>query len=81
MRASRVLTLTAVLALQPFVLFGDGTVFAPDPIGEQAYRAGLLTHLIPLAILACVLLALAVWAVMHKSRHQAKEVAPTDAVE
>lgn len=68
MKASRALLLTAMLVLQTFLAFGDGTVVPPDPIGEKAYRAGLWNQLIPPAIIVSGALVAVALAVMHKNK-------------
>ena len=53
MRAVSRFVLVAMLAVQPFCVFGGGTpVYVPNPIGEKLYRTHLLADLLPIAIVA-----------------------------
>jgi len=64
-----------LLALQSAYLFGDNTVFKPDPVGEKIYREHSLPQLIPLAIIIFALLVLAGVAAVHKIRRKADDPA------
>jgi hypothetical protein len=71
MRTARASIVTAILlAIQPVCVFGDGTVFPPDPVGEKMYRAHLLADILPIAIIVCALVA--AWAA-HKVLRKAEK--------
>lgn len=75
MRTSRPFLLAAMLAVQPLWALADGTVSAPDPVGEALWRSRLLPQLLPLAVfLLAGLLFLVLWLVgrhKHVVRHGA----------
>jgi hypothetical protein len=73
MRTGRALVLIAMLAVQPISVFGDGTVFPPDPIGEKEYRTHIVADTLPLVIIVSGLLL--AW-LLHRAQRKAKNAAP-----
>ena len=76
MRTGRASVLMAMLAVQPICVFGDGTVFPPDPVGEKLYRAHLLENMLPLAFIVCgFLVAWLLHTVQRKAKRHASDAA------
>lgn len=71
MRTGRAFILTAMLAVPPLWAFADGTVSAPDPVGEALWRSRLLPQLLPLAVLVFGGLLFLVLALIHRHRQHA----------
>lgn len=81
MSVSRAFIFVAMLAVQSFPALADGTVSAPDPVGEALWRSHLLPQLLPLAIIVLAgLLFFSLWLVgkVHPKHEQAGQDARTN---
>ena len=78
MRAIRAFILVAMLLVQSLPALADGTVSAPDPVGEALWRSRLLPQLVPLAIIVfAALLFFALWLIgrIRRKHEQANQEA------
>ena len=77
MRIGRALVLSAMLAVQPMCVFGDGTVSPPNPEGEKLWRAYSIPHYLPIPIILVCGILLA-W-LLHRAQRKAKKPVSNDA--
>jgi len=76
MRKGGAFVVTAMLAAEPFSVFGKEVVFPPNPIGMKLYQAHHVIETLALSIIVCAFL---LGCLLHLARRNAKSTTSEDA--